>query len=249
MIHSIKIRQMIQYRGMPGASISKETLGVPQDAIAACIRKTELFCNISEDLLHVMLEAMEARRVKPEAQLLREGSRADWMVVLASGRAVVSQSRGGQEEINTLAELDEPWVLGAEALLGIEIRRLSVIMETEGTVLCLRRGDFARIIAKESVTWLTLDEMQNPPDSSRWLWIGESAERPKDAKGISSIRLDRLRDVAADPHPAANYCCCAKDDQHSALAAFFLSQRDISAVAVREGKRIGTVISPEGRTA
>ncbi len=205
--------------------------------LTTAIGKTELFCNAGEPLVHQMLGMMQARRVRRGELILRQGARSDRFTVLATGQAEVTRAREGTRASRSLAVLKEPAGLGEEALMGVEIRSITVVMLTNGVVLEIRRADFARFVSVHGVQWVTpaAVEAQPPPV---WLWIGTVGSRPRDAGAdVQAIPLERLRERLSDLAPQRHYLCGGRDEGSRALAAFLLAQRGFTASAVRDGKR------------
>lgn len=222
--------------------------GVDAQVLVAAVGKTELFCNAEPRLVHAMLEAMTVRRVHAGEVILRQGRRSDSFVLLAAGTAEVNRAREGERTVRQLAVLTKPEGLGEEALLGAEIRSVSVTMLTGGFILKIRRGDFARLVSAQGVAWLAAEEaevIRQPP--AVWLWLGSARTRPAEMGAAApTVKLDRLRQRLSELDPARHYLCCGRDDANSALAAFLLNQRGFEASAVRGGRRVA-VVDPASR--
>ncbi len=217
--------------------------GVAVEALVEAVVKTELFCNADTDLVRTMVASMTVRRVHAGEAILRQGRRDDRLVLLAAGQAEVKRARAGDRTVRQLALLTRPEGLGEEALLGAEIRSVSVTMLSDGFILRLRRADFARLVAAQGVAWLpveTAEAMAQPPGA--WLWLGSARTRPV-ALGAdaTTVTLDRLRQRLPELDPARHYLCGGRDDASSALAAFLLNQRGFKASAVRDGRHLATV--------
>lgn len=218
--------------------------GLDLDALAAAVVKTELFCNAAPAFIRAMLEGMVVRRVQAGEAVLRQGRRSDSFILLAAGEAWVRRAREGDRAERQLATLTRPEGLGEEALFGAEIRSVSVTMLTDGFILRLRRADFARLVSAHGVAWLSAEaagSMAQPP--GEWLWVGSARTRPAGmGTDVSAIQLERLRQRLSELEPSRHYLCCARDDANSALAAFLLSQRGLSASAVHGGRRVAAVV-------
>jgi len=218
--------------------------GVAVEALVEAVVKTELFCNADTDLVRTMVASMTVRRVHAGEAILRQGRRDDRLVLLAAGQAEVKRARAGDRTVRQLALLTRPEGLGEEALFGAEIRSVSVTMLTDGFILRLRRADFARLVSAHGVAWLSAEaagSMAQPP--GEWLWVGPARTRPAGmGTDVSAIQLERLRQRLSELEPSRHYLCCARDDANSALAAFLLSQRGLSASAVHGGRRVAAVV-------
>jgi CRP-like cAMP-binding protein len=218
--------------------------GIGVDTLAGAVGKSELFCNADPGFVRKMLDVMTVRRVRAGEVILRQGRRGDSVVLLAGGQAEVTRARAGDRTVRQLAVLTRPEVLGEEALLGAEIRSVSVTMLTDGFVLKLRRSEFACLASAHGVAWLESEEaagMTQPPGA--WLWLGSARTRPAGmGAGVPAVMLDSLRQQLAELDPARHYLCCGRDDSTSALAAFLLTQRGFAASAVRSGRHAATTV-------
>jgi len=88
--------------------------------------------------------------------------------------------------------------------------------------------------------------MAQPP--GEWLWVGAARTRPAGmGTAVATIQLERLRQRLSDLEPSRHYLCCARDDANSALAAFLLTQRGLSASAVHGGRRAMAVVRGGGK--
>ncbi len=210
------------------------------DALAAALIKTELFCNAGSRLVRAMLGAMAVRRVHAGDVILRQGRRSDSMVLLAAGKAEVTRAQDGGRAVRQLAVLNKPEGLGEEALLGAEIRSISVTMLTDGFILRIRRAEFAHLVSDQGVSWLTADgaeAMAQPPGA--WLWIGTPGTRPAGmAASVPTVMLERLRQRLSELDPARHYLCCGRDEASCALAAYLLTRRGFKSSAVRGGRHV-----------
>lgn len=214
---------------------SLEDAGVDPDTIAASIGRSELFCNLDADVVHDLLEAMEVTPVKAGATIMQQGGRSDAFLVLAAGDAVVTHTRDG-EETRILATLTEPTGLGEEALLGVESRAVSVTMESEGTLLRIRRDAFAAFVGERAVEWVACDKAMAAGGNVRWLWLGAEGRKRVARPGAIGLLLGQLRDRIAELDRGHRYYCCCKDGKESAIAAFVLRHRGFEAYAVRDGR-------------
>jgi len=238
------IRRLLTGRILPLWRMTAADAGVDVEVLSTAVRKVELFCNAGAPLVRAMLDMMQVRRVRQEELILRQGVRSDRFIVLASGRAEVTRSREGDRVPRALAVLTEPTGLGEEALMGAEIRSITVRMLTDGVVLEIRRANFARLVAARGVSWLTSEgamALAQPP--AIWLWIGTVKTRPGGlGADVQTIPLERLRDRLADLDAERHYLCCGRDDGSGALAAFLLMQRGFKASAVHDGRRASALL-------
>jgi len=222
---------------------SLEDAGVDPRTVAARVGRSELFCNLEESLIHELLEAMEVTQVRAGATIMRQGERSDTYLVLAAGNAIVTYTPEG-EETRILATLSEPTGLGEEALLGAGSRSVSVTMETDGTLLRVKRDTFAAFVGKQAVEWVERDALESAGNNANWLWFGPNGRQRINRPGAVSLQLNQLRERLVSFDREHKYYCCCKDTKESATAAFVLRQRGFEAYAVRNGR---TAIAQEGK--
>jgi len=227
---------MTPRRLMGGTAVTVDNCGVSRESLIAALRRTELLCNMPNDMEDALLEAMVGRRVRKGAVLFREGARGDSLVLKAAGTARIVQLRSGLPTARVLATLSEPAVLGQEAFYGIDKRSVTARMLSEGTVFHVRRGVFADLVAKGFVSWCEADKV--PQDEARLVWIGEAKTRPRSLQGVHSITIDHLKLFVREARVGESIYCCAREDTTAAFAAFLISQRGLQAVAVRQGRKL-----------
>ena len=136
----------------------------------------------------------------------------------------------------TSATLTEPTGLGEEALLGAESRAVSVTMESDGTLLRIRRDAFASFVGEHAVEWVECDKASASGGNVRWLWFGAEGRRRVARPGAIGLLLSQLRERISDLDRGHRYYCCCRDGKESAIAAFVLRHRGFEAYAVRDGR-------------
>ena len=203
--------------------------------IAANIGRSELCCKLEAGVGHDLLEAMEVTSVKAGATIMQQGDQSDTYLILAAGDAVVTHTRDG-EETRILATLTEPTGLGEEALLGVESRAVSVTMESDGTLLRIRRDAFAAFVGERAVEWIECDKASAAGSNVCWLWFGAEGRKRVARAGAIGLLLSQLRERISDLDRGRRYYCCCKDGKESAIAAFVLRHRGLEAYAVRDGR-------------
>lgn len=215
--------------------ISLADAGVDAQTVAARIGRSELFCNLESETIHDLLEAMEVTPVEAGATIMRQGERSDAYLVLAAGEALVTHTRDG-DETRILATLTEPTGLGEDALLGAEARPVSVTMESDGTLLRIRRDAFAAFVGEHAVEWVMHDDPSAGRSDVRWLWFGAEGRKRVARAGALVLLLSQLRERMAGLDRSRRFFCCCKDGKESAIAAFVLRQRGFEAYVVRDGR-------------
>ncbi len=213
--------------------VSLEEAGVDAQTVVARIGRSELFCNSEEETIHALLESMAVTQVRAGTNIVSQGDRSDCFLVLACGSALVTHAQEG-EETRILATLSEPTGLGEDALWGGAARAFSVTMQTDGTVLRIRRDAFAAFVGARAVKWVECAKAAGG-GNVRWLWFGPDDSRAP-RTGTLGLLLSQLRERISDLDRGLKYYCCCRDGKESAIAAFVLGQRGFDAYAVRDGR-------------
>jgi CRP-like cAMP-binding protein len=229
-----KISALLPPRALRGDE-SLEDLGVDVERVVSRIRESEFFCNLSADVISELVDAMEILNVRVGATIMRQGDKGDAYFVLASGRAVVTHLGAGQEGVRVLAEVTEPTGFGEEALLGRQARPVSVIMDTPGILLRMRRDTFANFVGTRAVDWVDAHSDMHAFGSIR-IWVGSERRRHPVGEGVLSIPLTQLRERIAELDRNLKCYCYCRDGKESAIAAFLLTQRGFDAQAVQDGR-------------
>jgi CRP-like cAMP-binding protein len=139
------------------------------------------------------------------ARLLQEGDRADYVIVLLSGRTKICIDENGTERV--LAERGPGQLVGERGALQISVRSASVIALETVQALVVRTRDFAtfisahpaalKIVENQLYDRLTERPAASGPDNSRGIPVGEVPS----ADG----RHDRLSGRPLAQHPQLLY--------------------------------------------
>jgi CRP-like cAMP-binding protein len=229
-----KIYAMLPPRVLRGDE-TLEDLGIDAERVVSRIRESEFFCNLSHDIIRELVGSMELLNVRAGSTIMRQGDKGDAYFVLASGRAVVTHLGAGQEGLRVLSEVTEPSAFGEEALLGRQARSVSVVMDTPGVLLRIRRDVFASFVGRRAVEWVAGHSDLHTSGSIR-IWVGSERRRHPVGEGVLSIPLTQLRERIPELDRNLKCYCYCRDGKESAIAAFLLTQRGFNAQAVQDGR-------------
>lgn len=109
--------------------------------IESVLKQFDLLAEFSDGDRSCLYELLEARSVSPGRRIFGEGSEAEGMVLVVSGRIQVEGRRCEQPEI-----LEGPCVLGALSLVSVGPRESTMLAETACEVLMLPRTSYRRLV-------------------------------------------------------------------------------------------------------
>ncbi|MCX7161740.1 MAG: cyclic nucleotide-binding domain-containing protein [Rhodocyclales bacterium] len=169
--------------------------------------------------------------------IIRQGDPGDCYYVIESGRCKVSRLVAGLPV--QLAELREGDAFGEEALVADTVRNATVTMNTDGTLLCLAKQDFDRLLRAPLLQKVTGDEAERRVAAgATWIDVRFPAEYQSDGyPGAINIPLNDIRQSSAALNPAKDYIVYCQTGRRSSAAAFLLSQRGFHAALLDGGMR------------
>lgn len=116
------------------------------------LKTSELFSNLSDEELTILLPLFKSRMFKTDAWIIREGEPGDHLFLLRRGRAEIVKEEKGVKERSRLATLEPGDWFGEMAFFESEGRSASVRALEESEMLILSLKDLARLEKKESST-------------------------------------------------------------------------------------------------
>lgn len=105
------------------------------------LKSFEIFSEFSEEDRDFLEELLEERSVLQGRRLFGEGSEAEGMVLVVSGKVRVEGQRSSESEV-----LEAPVVIGALSLISVGPRESTVLAETACEVLMLPRSSYRRLV-------------------------------------------------------------------------------------------------------
>jgi len=160
--------------------------------------------------LQSVFRAFDRLMLNAGETVVREGEPADTFYVLANGSAEVRRAN------RRLAALVPGDSFGADALVSGQRRNASVVMVSDGRVMCLRAETFRGLVSERLVRWVDAAPSAHAIDLS---------VRPRGPDG--------LRALAGELDLATTYVFDGAAEGDRALAAFLATQRGVRAFARR----------------
>ena len=139
------------------------------------------------------------------------------------------------QEPKIIAELQAGQCFGEDALLNKTRRNATVVMETNGVLMCLRKQDFFALMVEPQVPSLSLDDAGVQVESgARWLDVRSEAEfeasHLNDAFHLP-MHLMSLKSRMMDPN--IQYIAYCSSGKRASTAAYLLSRQGYNVVPLQ----------------
>ncbi|MBW2229099.1 MAG: cyclic nucleotide-binding domain-containing protein [Deltaproteobacteria bacterium] len=109
--------------------------------IASALKQFELLAEFNDEDRECIFELLEERSVRQGRRLFGEGSEAEGMVLVVTGRVRVEGKRCEKPEV-----VEAPFVIGALSLVNVGPRESTLVAETQCEVLMLPRTSYRRLV-------------------------------------------------------------------------------------------------------
>lgn len=119
--------------------------GTISSAIRQNIRKIELFSNLSDDEIDILVKHAKIRSLVEDEPLFRQGDDSDFFVVIIDGRIEITKHTAKETPVS-LASLTSGDTLGEMALFDQEARSASATATEPSTVFILSRSSFEQLV-------------------------------------------------------------------------------------------------------
>jgi CRP-like cAMP-binding protein len=198
--------------------------------------KADAFKKLPAENINEMFNRMEVMEVKKGDVIVRQGEPGDYYYVIQEGQCDISRTTK-QGKVVSLNRLGTGQQFGEEALVSDAPRNATITMLSDGLLLRLAKNDFLELVRAPMVQWLTFGEAQQMVKQGAGLLDvrTESEYRQGAIKGAQSLPLYKLRELTDRLDPAKKYIIYCQTGVRSGVAAFLLSQRGITAYALKGG--------------
>jgi CRP-like cAMP-binding protein len=198
--------------------------------------RSEAFKNLPAENINEMFNRMEVMEVKAGDVILRQGEPGDFYYVIQEGKCDVSR-KTTQGKVVSLNRLGPGEQFGEEALVSDAPRNATIIMLSDGLLLRLAKADFLELVRAPMVKTITFEEAQQMVKQGAGLLDvrTESEYRQGAIKGAQSLPLYKLRVLADRLEASRKYIIYCQTGVRSGVAAFLLSQRGLTAYALKGG--------------
>jgi CRP-like cAMP-binding protein len=199
--------------------------------------QTELFRQIPPHCIQKLFMRLQRRDFKAGDIVIQQGTAGDYFYIVRSGRCMVTRETPAGKDNIDLAVLRVGGSFGEEALISEAIRNATVKMQTDGTLMQLRREDFEELLNEPLVVLLDHEQADEAAShGAKWLDVRVPSEYEANGKsGAMNVPLYLLRhklDVLDKATPYIVYCDTGR---RSAAAAFILNKKGFQSAVLNGG--------------
>lgn len=186
-----------------------------------------LFSQVPPQKIQSLFTRFEEREVQLGDVVIREHEPGEELFVIKRGRAMVIRGEGKRMEV--LAPLSAGSFFGEDALISDSPRNASVVMSSDGVLMCLSKESFQQILEQSVIRALSeaeLEALQEEQDRSAVLIDVRLASEFKHNRlpGARNIPLSELRKQLRSLEKDFIYGVVCDGGRRSALGAYLLTE-------------------------
>lgn len=185
----------------------------------------------------MLLDRFQREPHKRGEIIVRQGDQGEYYYLIERGSCVVSREFAGSSM--DVAELKEGDAFGEDALVSDMPRNATVIMQSDGVLLKLRRADFNELLREPLMQKLGVaGAVSKVARGAQWIDVRFAPEFQHDGlPGAVNIPLNELREASPVLSTDKEYVVYCQTGRRSAAAAFLLAQRGFKAYLLDGGLR------------
>jgi len=208
---------------------------VLDDDWMSLLLQTRVMQHIPPSNIQRVLSIVEHVDVQAGMMIIHQGDEGDYYYMLVEGAASVTQAIEGESEPIEVAKLTGGDAFGEEALLSDYLRNSSVSMETDGSLIRLKKENFLELIHQPLLKSLSFEKAKEQVDSgSVYLDVRTAAQYEESHfPGSVNIPSNLLRRQISSLANDRQYIICSHTGLTAISSAFLLSERgfDVSVLA------------------
>jgi CRP-like cAMP-binding protein len=217
-----------------------DVAGVEADWMSSLLQ-SPLIAQIPPAHIQKLFQRFHQREYRRGDVVFEQGSAGDFFYVVKSGRAVINRRMtvGGEAKDVTLAELRPGDVFGEDALIGDAPRNASVVMATDGVLMCLARDDFATLLEKPLLQFVEYASLKESIDAATHKVAIIDVRLPREFQqghvpGAQNIPLHVLRQHLERLDQDTVYVTTCDGGRRGSLAAYILGQNGFEALVLKD---------------
>ena len=199
--------------------------------------QTQAFHKIPPANIQAIFMRLQQVNYKAGDVVLKQGEEGDYFYVITRGRCVVTRETPLNKEGIRLAELEVGHTFGEEALISEAKRNATVVMETDGTLMRLKKEDFRTLLNEPMLEWVDTEGADAIiADGGQWLDVrlpSEFEAYKKDGAINVPLYFIRLKLKTLDPN--IKYVVCCDTGSRSSAGAFILNERGFQTYVLKGG--------------
>jgi len=199
--------------------------------------QTQAFHKIPPANIQAIFMRLQQVNYKAGEVVLKQGEEGDYFYVVTRGRCVVTRETPLNKEGIRLAELEVGQTFGEEALISEAKRNATVTMETDGTLMRLRKEDFRTLLNEPMLEWVDTTQADAIiAEGGQWLDVRLPSEFEAYRKdGAINVPLYFIRLKLKTLDPDLKYVVCCDTGSRSSAGAFILNERGFKTYVLKGG--------------
>jgi rhodanese-related sulfurtransferase len=167
--------------------------------------------------------------------VFNQGEEGERFYIIRQGKARVTRKTRKNPDGMSLATLVAGDNFGEEALIAGGKRNASVVMETAGVLMSLKKDDFLELLNAPLLKWITFGDAQSLiTDGAMWIDVRLPAEyKTKHIIGSINIPLPLIRVKMSMLDPDHQYLLYCESGRQSSIATYLLSQEGFECYALQ----------------
>lgn len=199
--------------------------------------QTQAFHKIPPANIQAIFMRLQQVNYKAGDVVLKQGEEGDYFYVITRGRCVVTRETPLNKEGIRLAELEVGDTFGEEALISEAKRNATVVMDTDGTLMRLKKDDFRTLLNEPMLEWVDNDAADAIiAEGGQWLDVRLPSEFEAYRKeGAINVPLYFIRLKLKTLDPNVKYVVCCDTGSRSSAGAFILNERGFRTYVLKGG--------------
>jgi CRP-like cAMP-binding protein len=176
--------------------------------------------------------------------IIKQGDEGDYFYAITTGSCVVTRESPTSHAGIKLAVLGPGDTFGEEALISESKRSATVTMLTDGSLMCLAKGDFNTLLNEPMLDRIEFDAASTlvAGGGARWLDVRLPSEcEPGHLPGAINVPLYCLRLKVTQLDRKLRYVVVCDTGRRSSVGAFILKERGFDALVLKGGLTAATI--------
>jgi rhodanese-related sulfurtransferase len=202
-----------------------------QDVLMEQILTSRSFARLDKTGLKAMVKRIEMLPVRAGEAIFRQGEAGDCFYIIGAGQCRVFNYPAGGGAAIEIATLGPGDTFGEDSLIRGTPRGASIEMLTDGTLACLHKADFEKLIKGPLLQGVGIEEAQSMMAYGACMIDPRSpaAFAKYAVPGSRNVPLNKLRQERRGFDKQVTYITVSDQELESALAAFLLAQKGLEA--------------------
>ena len=199
--------------------------------------QTKAFHKIPPANIQAIFMRLQQVNHKAGDVVIKQGDEGDYFYVITRGKCVVTRETPLNKEGIRLAELLVGDTFGEEALISEAKRNATVAMETDGSLMCLGKDDFRKLLNEPMLDWVDAAGAEKViQEGGQWLDVRLPSEfEAYHNPGAINVPLYFIRLKLKTLDSSIKYVVCCDTGRRSSAGAFILNERGFQTYVLKGG--------------